>query len=344
MTAPVERFSGRLTRRGRAAVACSAGMLLLVGSPALAVSGGTPDGGAHPYVVGIVAAGHSAMSCTGVLVQRDSTRSVVVTAAHCLYGQGARSGRATVVFTSGAGSANWSIPANYDLDPAYAPRLNLLHDVAVLTLSTSPPVAGARLAPIGTLDRSRAASFVTVGYGDPHRGQRWSASEDRVRTTQDWLYLRQGTGNSCSGDSGGPDLMPGGGPVVALTDQGSCTDSQDVRLDTAPAQDFINRIAGVQASLSRSSVPAGRSTVLSAVLQSRAAGRVILRQGFYSGTWHTWATGVVHSDGTAAFTITPTHRTTDHYRLLLTATHDAPAQMSPTRDLVVTLARIHRSA
>ena len=53
------------------------------------------------------------------------------------------------------------------------------------------------------------------------------------------VYLRPGSGNSCGGDSGGPDLVPGTYQVVALTDEGTCSYDEDTRLDVGSARSFL---------------------------------------------------------------------------------------------------------
>ena len=291
------------SRRLAAVMALAAAGASMHMSPASAVTGGSSDGNAHPYAVGIIQPGHSSIGCSGVLDHAGASPPEVLTAAHCLY-TGSISGRATVVFTGSAPSARRTIAADVQIDPRYSQSTHM-HDLAVLRLASAAPVAAASLAAVGTLDRSPSRSYVTVGYGEPYRGQRRSATESLVRVSQGWLSLTHGTGNSCNGDSGGPDLLPGSSTVVAMTDQGSCTDSQDLRLDTTWARAFIAQAAGasVPASLSRNRIPLGQSVSLRTTLPARAAGRTLLRQGFYSGAWHTWASQVVRRDGTASFVI-----------------------------------------
>ena len=309
-----------------------AGFPLLVVPAAGAVTGGAPDGAAHPYAVGIIRPGASSIGCSGVLVQPPGQVPVVLTAAHCVYGSGALSGRAAAVFT---GTTRRSVGARFHVDPRYQPGTHL-HDLAVLSLDSPAPVAGAAVAPVGTLDRP-PSSVTTVGYGDPYRGQRRQATELLVRVSPDWLFLRQGTGNSCGGDSGGPDLLPGRAVVVALTDQGSCTDSQDLRLDTVAAHTFITQVAAasVPARLSQAHIALGQATSLRVAAPVPFRGRTVLRQGWYAGAWHTWSRTVVGSNGVTTFTITPTRRATDHYRVLLPASGSSPSATSATVDLVV---------
>src|SRR5205085_7162677 len=99
-----------------------------------------------------------------------------------------------------------------------------------------PAVTAATLAAAGAAQRRRVT---VVGYGSPHSGERWAASEV-VTSWSSWrLYLRPGSGNSCGGDSGGPDLVPGTYQVVALTDEGTCSYDADTRLDVGSARSFL---------------------------------------------------------------------------------------------------------
>jgi hypothetical protein len=310
---------------------------LLSPGSAGAVTGGTPDGAAHPYAVGIVVPGQTRIGCSGVLVRPSGGGPVVVlTAAHCLRAYGA-TGSARVSFASVANPGGPLIPARYLVDPDYFPDRSPLHDLAVLTFASRVPAGAATLAPVGLLDRTPSPQYITVGYGDPYRGQRRSARENRVGVGPTWLYLKQGTGNSCSADSGGPDLIPGTSTVVALTDLGSCSDSQDLRLDTRAVHDLIDRVAGlgVGATLVRPRISLGQSVVLRVTTVASAAGQRVLRQGYYSGGWHTWAIQTVRRDGTANFTIRPTVRATDRYRVVVVPTPRNAGGISASRDLVV---------
>jgi len=329
---PAPRFSAALT-----VLIVAAAAPVVAPGPARAVTGGQPDGAAHPYAVGIVEPGQTGIGCSGVLVRpRAGGPPVVLTAAHCLARFGSR-GTVHVVFGAGASTGSRPLAGVYQVNPAYRPT-DHLHDIAVVRLGVPAPTAPATLAPIGTLDRVSPGSLVTLGFGAPFHGQRRSATELLVSVTPDWVFLRQGSGNSCSGDSGGPDLLPGSSTVVALTDQGSCSDSQDLRLDTATSQSFIARAAGVEvhAQLSRSQVPAWGSVALHVTTSPHVAGRRALRQGWYDGAWHTWASALTSANGTVTFTIRPTVRTTDHYRVLIPAASGSNGGVSETRDLLVT--------
>lgn len=326
-------------RRCIALLTAALGTVMLIGiaPPAQAVTGGSPDGMAHPYVAGIMLPGQSRIGCSGVLVRPPSGGpSVVLTAAHCLSSYGAN-GAVRVSFAADATTSGGFVSAWYHIDPDYQPGTSHLHDIAVLRFADRVLTSPANLPSVGLLDRSPSQRFLTVGYGDPHRGQRRSATENLVQVSGAWLFLRQGSGNSCSGDSGGPDLLPGSATVVALTDQGSCSNSQDFRLDTQAVRDFVDRAAGLKliGVLSRSRISLGDSVVLRATTATSAAGRQALRQGYYSGAWHTWASRTVGRDGTVSFPIRPTVRATDHYRVLLPSTRTAAGGVSLTKDLVV---------
>ena len=73
------------------------------------------------------------------------------------------------------------------------------------------------------------------------------------------------------------------------------------------------------ARLSSTTVRAGHSVTMRGTVSPVLGGRTVYRQGYYDGGWHTWASTKVRSDGTFVFTITPTVRTTDVYRVYLPA-------------------------
>lgn len=222
----------RLYRR-LVAVTGAAACCLVVASPASAVTGGTTDSD-HDYVVAIIPAGASHPTCSGVWTHVGHGRHVVVTDAHCV----SRTDGANVHVYFGR---QWA-PGAHTLrghsyrHPSYDARTHR-NDVAVVVLTTTPRVEAATLAPAG--DATRARSVTIVGFGSPHTGQRRSASET-VTSWSSWrLYLRPGSGNSCGGDSGGPDLEPGTDQIVALTDEGTCSRDEDTRLDQGAAREFV---------------------------------------------------------------------------------------------------------
>lgn len=184
--------------------------------------------------------GSTRADCSGVLVRQGSGGSVVLTTAHCFSGTGRRSGTGfSVTFDDTYTSSSPRYAGTYFVDPRYRTAGDA-HDLAVLVLRDRPPVGAARLAAVGHLDRARPAYLTTVGGGEPHRGQRRAATERTTGRTAAWQFLRAGDGNSCDFDSGGPDLMPGSSTVVALTDQGSCQQDQDLRVDTGEAHHFVD--------------------------------------------------------------------------------------------------------
>lgn len=248
----------RLLGAGRATAALS---LLLVAfaatvTPSAAgaqslITGGVPDGTAHPYVAMVLRPGSSTPSCTGVLVRADNGVAVVLTDAHCLYRPGRYSGSGVrVTFASAFSSKASMIAGRFSVDPLYNARTHQ-HDVAVITLSTAVGISPAQLVQLNALARVRIPSYLdTVGTGTPHAGHRRTATERLTRESAEWIYLSPGSGNSCDGDSGGPDLIRGTSEVVALTNQGTCSYDQDTRLETTTgSRSFVDRAAGLRGPL-----------------------------------------------------------------------------------------------
>lgn len=208
---------------------------LAVAAPALAITGGSLDGAAHP-AVGLVLADRGngpEPDCTGSLV----APTVVVTAAHCVTGSDA-----WVSFDSRyvAGSSPL-LHGTFQADTA--------EDLAVVVLDA--PVDLTPI-PIGSLVDSKDATFTNVGYGYYDRtftfdGFRRQSQSTFTSATDTTLKLKENPGGVCFGDSGGPRLLDGA--VVAVTGTGNknCTgQSTSVRLDSATARTFLSRFLPVR--------------------------------------------------------------------------------------------------
>jgi GH25 family lysozyme M1 (1,4-beta-N-acetylmuramidase) len=123
------------------------------------------------------------------------------------------------------------------------------------------------------------------------------------------------------------------------------------RIDGIPARVDMNRFNGtmtalrglanmlgrptVTASLSDSSISLGQSVTMTAKVSPSHAGQTVYRQGYYDGSWHRWATGQVGADGVVRFTIHPTVRAVDVYRIYVPAGYGMAAASSPTLRLTV---------
>jgi secreted trypsin-like serine protease len=205
--------------------------------PACAIVGGTLDRGAHPYV-GALLGRSGRTGCSGVLVSSRARGRVFLTAAHCLGWAGNRRA-AAVTFGARVGGGRTFAGTSYVM-PGYVPATHA-HDVAVVVFHSAP-----RIRPVRLGDRATwlgpGATVTTVGYGIPNLGVRRSATEVVTGSGSSWLYLRRGSGNSCNGDSGGPDLISEhhANVVVALTDLGTCSSDQDYRVTGPAVYSFVN--------------------------------------------------------------------------------------------------------
>lgn len=207
---------------------------LVTVSTAAAITGGSIDGDAHPYVGALVVNG--SVQCSGVLV----APAVFVTAGHC----GADGSRVAVSLDSKL-DGGWSLlQGTLEVDPAKGA------DLAVVVLDAPAGVGPATLPAAGLAGSLAKGAVVTsVGYGYSSRtadgsfvydGFRHAASSPVLRVAKATLTLSTSTAGPCMGDSGGPQLA--GDTVLSVTSTGSkdCSGkAEGYRLDTPSARAFL---------------------------------------------------------------------------------------------------------
>ena len=217
----------------RIVLACAVAALTAA-TTALAVTGSTPDGDAHPYVGALFADG--ALQCSGVLI----APTIVATAAHC----GVDGARVSVSFDTKLDGGRRLLAGTLEVDAAKKT------DLAVVVLDAPAPVAPAALpGAFAAESLAKGASILSVGYGYSsraadgslvHDGLRRSAASPLLRVAKSTLVLSTRTAGPCLGDSGGPQLV--GNTVVSVTSAGSkdCSgQAAGYRLDTAAARTFL---------------------------------------------------------------------------------------------------------
>lgn len=250
---------------------------LLIVTPALAITYGEPDGGAHPNVGSIVLkiGDDYYQICTGTLISED----VFLTASHCTsildfyvdyYG-----GEVLVTFdptiTPGGTffTGVWYTNPNYNAFQGQYGNSNP-GDVGVIVLDESPEITPASLPEAGLLDALAAdhmlkdTQFTTVGYGGVRETNRTGFQGildnlDRNRVdqgflslTKSWLTLSMnlstGNGGTCYGDSGGPHFIHLNGAEtdivasVTVTGDAPCkATDKTYRMDTESARSFLGK-------------------------------------------------------------------------------------------------------
>lgn len=97
---------------------------------------------------------------------------------------------------------------------------------------------------------------------------------------------------------------------------------------TLPTADLSD--AKITFDLLASTVRVGSSVTLTGTAVGVAPGETVYRQGYWSDTWHTWDSTQVSDRGEYAFTIRPTNKALNTYRLYVAPTSKHPAIASPT--------------
>jgi hypothetical protein len=223
----------------RILLACAAAALTAVTS-ALAVTGSSPDGDAHPYVGALFV--DEAIQCSGVLI----APTVFATAGHC----GSDGARVAVAFDADLNDG-WSLlPGTLRVDPAKKA------DLAVVVLDAPAPVAPASLPQEGAVDGlAKRSPVLSVGYGYSSRaadgsfvydGLRRRAESPVKKSSKLYVTISTREAGPCMGDSGGPQLV--GDTVLSVTSGGSkdCSGKADgYRVDSKPARAFLGRFVAL---------------------------------------------------------------------------------------------------
>ncbi len=254
-------------------------LLLAWATPAFAITYGTPDGTAHPYVGSMVLKipGRGVFQwCSGTLI----ASKVFLTASHCTIDvnavlQNNPGYEMLITFdpTISETSTYYTV-AEWVTNPAYiAHRYGESDpgDVAVALLDEAPAgITPARLPTEGLLDQLKDEHllndtlFTAVGYGTIRDSNRKGPAGildnmDRNKVNQGFLSLTgawitlsmnlaTGNGGTCYGDSGGPHFIHLNGAetniVAAVTVTGDATckaTDKDYRVDTPAAREFLGQ-------------------------------------------------------------------------------------------------------
>ena len=251
--------------------------------PTSAITGGEPDGDAHPNV-GAMVAMHPELGpteiCSGTLI----TPQVFLTAGHCtdLVLRYLPEGALHISFSSNdaLNPATWLPVAEVITHPGYPgwKRLSNHYDVGLIILEEPVSLPTATLPQEGFLDQlekagalkqgSERAKFTVVGYGCtlewppprklPRDGIRRFAVSEFLNLRKAWLHMSQnqapgkGDSGTCSGDSGGPTFwaeQDGSEILVSITSWGDApcvATGTTYRIDIPDSLDFINSVLGVQ--------------------------------------------------------------------------------------------------
>ncbi|MBC7678841.1 MAG: fibronectin type III domain-containing protein, partial [Pseudorhodobacter sp.] len=207
---------------------------------------------------------------------------------------------------------------------------------STLTWPSSPVVPGRTPATPTGLAAVATPHSVALGWaGSAGFPSRWTVSRCSGTPCTGWRDLATTTTRSWVDAS----ALPGqryGYRVLARNGYGASSPSIALGVLTPPAPIVAPRPPVVPAppvvtaTLTAGAVPLGQSVVLAGRTSRAAVGARVLRQGYYSGAWHTWAVAVVQSTGGFRFVVRPTVAATNRYRVVLPAAAWHRAVASPT--------------
>ena len=272
-----KRFAGLIgSRLGRGflAILLAAAFTGSMIPRAEAITYGTKDGNAHPYVGMVIfydADGVRLYRCSGTLI----SPTVFLTAGHCAQGLPDRPAASAHIFFDSEVNTNSSsfVTGTPVPNPGYAENFGtgviepISHDVAVVILDVpiAMPTYG-QLAPVGTLDqltgpKYKNLTFDVIGYGlqdlkpavQADTVRYWATpkrvTDDSAVTGYNYIHHSSNngtvnTGGSCYGDSGGPIFLAGSNIIVGVTSWGidpNCAGpSIGYRTDIAESLNFLS--------------------------------------------------------------------------------------------------------
>ncbi len=253
-------------------------LLLVLVTPALAITFGQPDGNTHPNVGSMVlhvpsdSGDHYYQICSGTLIAPQ----VFLTASHCTVGWDSYianhpGAEMLVTFDPTITPSGTYFTGEMVTNPAYGGGgENDPNDVAVILLDQTPGITPARLPTAGLLSQLqnkhllKDSKATAVGYGTVRNTNQtgWQALLDNVdrnkveqtfqSLTGAWITYSMnpatGNGGTCYGDSGGPHFIWNNGMetniVVGITVTGDAqckSTDKDYRMDTESARSFLGQ-------------------------------------------------------------------------------------------------------
>jgi V8-like Glu-specific endopeptidase len=245
----------------------------VIALPASAITDGSPDGDAHPYVGLMVAQdsdGNPLWRCSGTLI----SPTLFLTAGHCTEAPAAH---AEIWFDADvqSGVPGNGYPNTGDVGgttfthPQYDPNAFYLHDLGVVVLDT--PVVMSAYGSLPTLNQldvlksgkvKQDTFFTAVGYGLQKAFPDAASWKDQALKVRMVSYPRliqintgytgdgsmilsnnANTGGTCFGDSGGPNFLGDSNVVAGVTSfgkNGTCAGQGGVyRVDRADDLDWL---------------------------------------------------------------------------------------------------------
>ena len=152
-----------------------------------------------------------------------------------------------------------------------------------------------------------------------------SASTPLMPAWSKWTFWQYSSTSTVAGIAGKADMNRFNG---TLTELRTLANIPSTAATPTPA-------TKITAKLSAASTTKGRSVTLRGSVTPVQAGQTLSRQGYYSGAWHTWSTTKVTSSGSYTFTIKPTVKAVNKYRVYLPASGSRKAAASSTVTLTV---------